>query len=85
MNIKRIEWMKFIWPATHEGVGVDKETGLSNSEPQADMTDEEAVELSVKFLGEDGELVFPNPEAMRVYSEVWKLLNGAKGKSDTAI
>ena len=78
MNIHHIEWMKFNFPAKQDGIGVDKKTGLPASEPDPKATDEEAVELSIKFSGEIGERVFPNRQAMGVYEEVWKLLNDAQ-------
>ena len=77
-DIKNIEWMKFVFPAESEGVGVDKRTGLPSDAPESKLVDEESVELLIKFYGDPAMKHFSNQQAMRVYEEVWKLLNDQK-------
>ena len=74
-DIKNIEWMKFVFPAVSEGVSVDKTTGLPVDDTEPKLVDEESVELQIKFYNDPAMKSFSNQQAMRVYEEVWKLLN----------
>ena len=67
--IKKIDTMRFRFPHTGVGYGVDPSSGEGQAPEK--ISDEEGVEVHLQIPGEPGLSVISGTAAMKIYNTVW--------------
>lgn len=78
--VKNIELMRFCFPYEDPGYGVDK-VHHQGVEPEK-TSDEEGVEIQVKFHNEDGFRIISGKAALEIYNLTWKEFNDQESRAE---